>query len=331
MSNDSPTFKKNEVQWASGDPLGEALHFLHMCGTFYTRSELSAPWGLALPALPDCLMFHVVTAGSCWLVVDGEEPCLLKPGDFALVSHGEGHQLLSELDEPATDLFDIPREQVSERYEILRHGGAGEATSLICGAVNFQHHAAQQLVSFLPKLICIDAWRSPQMEWFQSTLRLMAAEASELRPGGETIITRLADILVIQAIRAWMADNPFGQTGWLGALQDKQIGHAILAIQRQPARAWTVELLAEEVAMSRSAFAARFKKLVGESPMQYLAEWRMNIAANWLKERELSVAELASRLGYQSEAAFSRAFKRVNGVSPGLIRRNDEKEISSNF
>lgn len=323
MSNNGPPIKNKEVQWASGDPLGEALHFLHMSGTFYTRSELTAPWGLDLPALPDCLMFHVVTAGHCWLVVEGEEPRQLKPGDFALVPHGEGHQLLSELDESAIDLFDIPREQISERYEILRHGGGGEVTSLICGAVNFQHHAAQQLVSFLPRMMCIDAWRSPQMEWFQSTLRLMATEASELRPGGETIITRLADILVIQAIRAWMADNPFGQTGWLLALQDKKIGNAILAIQRAPAQAWTVESLAEEVAMSRSAFAARFKKMVGESPMQFLAEWRMNVAASWLKEREISVAELASRLGYQSEAAFSRTFKKFVGISPGRVRRSD--------
>lgn len=321
MNNAKPRFKKNEVRWESSDPLGEALHFLHMCGVFYTRSEFTAPWGLDLPPLHDCLMFHVVTSGRAWLVVEGEEPRLLQSGSFALVPHGEGHQLLSELDEPAVNLFDLPREQVSERYEILHHGSGGEMTSMICGAVSFQHPAAQQLVSLLPKLICIDVWRSPQMEWFQSTLRLMAAEASELRPGGETIITRLADILVIQAIRSWMADNPFSQTGWLGALQDKQIGRAILAIQRDPARVWTVELLAEEAVMSRSAFAARFKKLVGEPPMQYLAQWRMSVAATWLRERELSVAELASRLGYQSGAAFSRAFKRFIGVSPSLICR----------
>ena len=308
--------------WTSGDPLGEALHFLHMSSVFYTRSELAGPWGLALPALPDCLMFHVVTSGSCWLVVDGEESRLLKPGDFALLPHGEGHQLLSEPGQPATDLFDLPREQVSERYEILRHGKGGEMCKLICGAVNFKHPAAQHLVRSLPKLMCIDTWHSPQLEWFQSTLRLMATEANELRPGGETIITRLADILVIQAIRSWMADNPFAQPGWLGALQDRQIGPAILAIQREPSHAWTVNLLAGEVAMSRSAFAARFKKLVGESPMQYLTDWRMHVAASWLKEQTLSVGELADRLGYQSEAAFSRAFKRSIGISPGMVRRS---------
>ena len=162
------------------------------------------------------------------------------------------------------------------------------------------------------------------MEWIQSTLRLMAAEARELRPGGETIITRLADILVIQAIRTWLAEDPSAKTGWLGALQDKQIGYSILLIQRDPAREWTVASLAEEVAMSRSAFAARFKELVGESPLQYITRWRMNLALTWLKEENVSLGELANRLGYRSEAAFSRAFKRLIGVSPGSARRNTQ-------
>ena len=193
---------------------------------------------------------------------------------------------------------------------------------MICGAVRFDHPAAHQLVRLLPRLICIKAWGSPQMEWIQSTLHLMATEARELRPGGETIITRLADILVIQTIRSWMAEDPLAQTGWLGALQDKQIGYAILLIQRDPARAWTVASLADEVAMSRSAFAARFKELVGEPPMQYITRWRMNVALTWLKGEDVSLGDLANRLGYQSEAAFSRAFKRFIGVSPGAARRN---------
>ena len=322
MNKAASNLNTSEITWASGDPLGEALHALHMSGVFYTRSELTAPWGLTLPSVPGCLMFHVVTSGSCWIVVKGEEPHLLKPGEFSLVPHGEGHKLLSKKNTPAKNLLDLPREHVSDRYEILRHGNGGEMTRLVCGAVNFQHPAAHHLVNLLPRLMCIDTWHTPQMEWFQSTLRLMTSEADEMRPGGETIITRLADILVIQAIRSWMSNNPTAKTGWLGALQDKQIGRAILAIQRAPEYEWTVELLAEEVAMSRSAFAARFKKLMGETPMKYLLNWRMHIAMTWLKERELTVAELADQLGYQSEAAFSRAFKRVTGLSPRQIRRD---------
>lgn len=329
MSTAHSDVDRPEVPWISVDPLGEALHFLHMSGVFYTRSEFSAPWALALPAFPDCLMFHVVTSGSCWLEIEGVAPRLLHPGDLTLVPHGEGHRLSSEPGIPAERLFDLPREQISERYEILRHGKGGAVSNLICGTVRFDHPAAHQLVRFLPKLISVEAWQSPQMEWVQSTLRLMAAEAESIQPGGETIITRLADILVIQAIRSWIAEDTSAQTGWLGALHDKQIGYAILLVQREPSRPWTVASLADEVAMSRSAFAERFKALVGESPMQYIAHWRMNVALSTIKRENVAVGELAQRLGYQSEAAFSRAFKRYIGVSPGAARRSGADLVSN--
>ena len=303
--------------WAPlADPLGEALHTLRMDSSLYTRSEFTAPWGLELPALPDHVMFHVVTSGSCWLKVEGEEPRQLKPGDLALVPHGRGHRLLSELGAAAAKLFDLPREQVSERYEVLRHGGSGAATTMMCGAVRFGHATARRLVKLLPGMIVIDAWTSPQMDWIQSTLRFMTDEARELRPGGETVITRLADVLVIQAIRAWIAQDPAAQRGWLRALRDPQIGRALALVHRQPERAWTLALLAAEAAMSRSAFAARFTGLVGEPVMRYVTRFRMQLALDALRDGT-SVGELASRLGYQSEAAFRRAFKRFAGVSPG--------------
>jgi AraC-like DNA-binding protein len=306
----------------SMDPLGEALHLLRMSGTFYCRSELTAPWGLQLPAMRGCLSFHVVTSGRCWLEVAGSEPLLLEPGDLSLVPHGEGHRLSSAPGAPAARIEDLTREMVSDRYAILRHGGGGAVATLVCGAVSFDHPAAHQLVKLLPKVIHVQAARSPQMDWMQSTLHLMALEARELRPGGETIITRLADILIIQAIRSWIQEDPAAQTGWLGALQDKQIGQAIALIHRDPARTWSVESLAREVAMSRSAFSARFTERVGEPVMQYVTRWRMHVALTWLKEDSAALGEMASRLGYQSEAAFSRAFKRFIGVSPGSVRRS---------
>ena len=313
--------------WAVVDPLGEALHFLRMTGAFYCRSEFKAPWGLALPAMKDCLMFHFLTSGRCWLEVDGAEHRLLQPGDLALVPHGEGHRLVSDPGTPASKLFDLPREQVSERYEILRLGEGGPGTSLICGAVRFDHPAAHHLVKLLPKVIRVEASSSSHMDWMESTLRFMAAEAKALRPGGETVITRLADILVIQAIRSWIDQDPAARTGWLGALQDRQIGRAITLIHRDPARAWTLASLAAEVAMSRSAFAARFTELVGEPAIHYVARWRMHVALTWLKQDDTRIGDLASRLGYQSEAAFSRAFKRFIGVPPGAIRRNGDATI----
>ena len=304
------------------DPLGEALHVLRLSGTLYSRCEFTAPWGLALPPFPDSLMFQVVTAGRCWLEVDGDEPRLLQPGGLGLVPHGEGHRLVSEPGADAVGLFDAPREHLTDRYEIIRFGGGGSPTSLICGTVRFDHPAALHLIDVLPNVVSVDAWNASESEWLSSTLRFMAAEARATRPGGETVVTRLADILVIQAIRAWIASDPAAQTGWLGALRDRQIGGVFAQVQRDLAHPWTVASLADSVAMSRSAFAARFHALVGEPPMQYVTRWRMQVAATWLRSEDTTIGEIALRLGYDSEAAFSRAFKRVVGVSPGTVRRN---------
>jgi AraC-like DNA-binding protein len=293
-----------------------------MNGAYYCRSELTAPWGLTLPPMPGYLWFHVVTSGRMWLETEDEQQGWIGLGELALVPHGEGHVLRSEPGAPAPGILDLEREVVSDRYEILRHGEGGSPTGLICGAVRFAHPAAGNLIEILPATVHIEASSSPRLEWMRSLLQLMATEAGELRPGGEAVITRLGDILVIQAIRAWMESDPAAQRGWLGALGDPQIGRAISAIHRDPARDWTVASLAHELAMSRSAFAARFTELVGEPVMSYVARWRMHVAVAALKEEGATVGQLADRLGYRSEAAFSRAFKRVIGVSPGTVRRS---------
>ena len=207
---------------------------------------------------------------------------------------------------------------------MIRHGGDGPVTRLICGAVHFDNPAARQLIDFLPPVIGIRADGAPEVEWLHSTLRFMAAEARHLKPGGETVITRLADVLVIQTIRAWLADEGrhvrSAQPNWLKALHDPRAGRAIAMIHRRPEADWSVESLAAEVGMSRSAFAAHFRDLAGETPMQYATRWRMLLAASLLYEKDVPLAELAARVGYRSEAAFSRAFKRVMGVTPGRVR-----------
>ena len=308
--------------WAPADPLGEALHFLRMSGAFYCRSELSAPWGMTLPGMPEYVWFHVVTTGHALLDAGAAAATPLRRGDLALVPHGRGHRLLSDPAAATPGILDLERELISDRYEILRHGGGGAPTTLICGAVRFGHPAARRVVELLPPVVRVEAADSEESERMQSTLRLMATEARELRPGGETVITRLGDILVIQAIRSWLDGDAAPRTGWLGALQDPHVGRAIALIHREPARAWTVASLAGEVAMSRSAFAARFTELVREPPMEYVTRWRMHVALAALREDGAAVAELASRLGYRSEAAFARAFKRVIGVPPGAARRD---------
>jgi AraC-like DNA-binding protein len=300
-----------------------------MNGAFYCRSELTAPWGMTMMPMPGYVWFHVVTTGRVWLEAGDAEPTLLQPGDLGLVPHGEGHVLCSEPGVDAPGVLELDREEISDRYELLRHGGGGAPTMLVCGAVRFDHPAARNLVEILPPLLHVEASGSPEQDWMQSTLRLMAVEARELRPGGEAVITRLGDILVVQAIRSWIETDPAARTGWLGALQDRQIGRALSLIHRDPARAWTVASLADELAMSRSAFAARFTELVDEPAMQYVTRWRMQVAVDSLKEEGATVAELANRLGYRSEAAFARAFKRVIGVPPGAVKRAEPLSYAS--
>ena len=303
------------------DALGEALHWLRMSGAFYCRSEFTEPWGLTLPPLPGYLWFHVVTSGGFELKDEEGGLTELGSGDLALVTHGAGHVLQSDSAAPAPGILELHREEISDRYEVLRHGAGGRLTRMMCGAVRFDHPAARNLINLLPDVIHIEAGSGPDTVSIQGTLSLIAAETRHPRPGGEAVITRLADVLVIQAIRAWIETDERAQTGWLGALRDDQIGRALAMIHTDPARAWTVAALADELAMSRSAFAARFTELVGEPAMQYVTRWRMRMAVNALRDEQATVAELANRLGYRSEAAFARAFKRVTGAAPGSVKR----------
>ena len=309
-------------------PPCEPLHFLRMTGVFYCRSELTAPWGIALPAMGDCMMLHMVTSGECQLVVDGVPTCHLKEGDLALVPHGAGHLLLDDPETEPVPLFDLDRELISERYEILRCGGGGNGTGLMCAVVRFEHPAAFHLLDLLPRVIRVEVGTGSD-DLFPGMMKMMAAEARTMRPGGETVITRLADILVIHVIRTWMTQDAAAQTGWLAALRDEKIGRAITMIHREPAKEWSVASLAHEVAMSRSAFAARFTELVGEPAMRYVTRWRMHLALLRLRETDDPLWETAEQLGYRSEAAFSRAFKRFFGISPGAARKREQGAILS--
>jgi AraC-like DNA-binding protein len=268
-----------------------------------------------------CLSFHVVTDGHCWLELRDHGRRLLAPGDLVLVPHGQGHRLMSDRQVKARRIDEVAVERVSDLYGVLRHGsGRTPTTGLICGAVRFEYPAAQPLVELLPRIIHIEAARALETDWIESAIRMLVVEARQLRPGGEAVITRLADIVVINAIRAWVESDEAAKVGWLGALRDRQIGAAIVHVHRNPSHEWTVASLAREAGMSRSAFAARFTLLVGESAMHYVSRWRMYTAFSWLKGDRTAVSEVASRLGYRSEAAFSRAFKRLMGVSPGSVR-----------
>jgi AraC-like DNA-binding protein len=306
---------------------------LRMRSTFYCSSELSEPWALEMPAIADSVSFHVVTTGSCWVRLPAGEPIELRAGDLALVPHGRGHDLLSEPSAargPRVDL--VPQRYLTEKYSILRHGGPGRVTQLICGIVSFDDPAARELMRALPSILHVDGHALSAASSIRDTLRLMAGELSYPQPGGEAVATRLADILVVQAIRTWLATEPGATTGWLRAVQDERIGRAIEAIHDDPGDEWNLDRLARLAAMSRSSFSARFSELVGETPIGYLTRWRMSIARTRLIEEDITAGRLAAELGYQSEAAFNRAFTRVNGRTPGSIRRDrrvEQPEVSA--
>lgn len=298
---------------SADDPLAEALHYLRMDGMFYCRSELTAPWGFELPPMPDHLWFHVVASGSCTLVDAQGTETLLSAGDVAILPHGAGHRAFDIAGTPMPSVFEIPHDYISEQYAILRHGGGGESANIICGVVQLSHPAAHALTAMLPELIHVQG---------SGLISLIEEETRASRAGGETVITRLCDVLVIQAIRSWIDSDPAAQAGWLGALRDPSIGAAIALIHNDPSVDWTVVSLASEVGMSRSGFSARFNTMVGVPPMQYITRWRMSVAEDLLRRGSDSILTIATQLGYHSEAAFSRAFKRETGRAPSHLRRD---------
>lgn len=303
------------------DPLAEALQHLRMDGMFYCRSELTAPWGIELPPMPNCLWFHVVMDGTCTITTADGTARHVGPGDILVLPHGSGHRAADDPASATPLVFDLPHEYISRQYAVLRHGDGGAPCSIICGVAHLGHPAARLLLTVLPEVMHIDAATGRcQWEWLPSILALIAAEAQTTRPGGETVVTRLSDILVIHAIRAWIETSPEAQTGWLQALRHPQIGHAISLIHRAPARDWTVASLAASVGMSRSNLSARFTELVGLSPKHYITQWRIRLAEDLLTDPNRSLADIAISIGYRSEAAFSRAFKRETGIAPSRAR-----------
>jgi AraC-like DNA-binding protein len=300
--------------WTPVDPVGDLLADLRIHGTFYCRSEATAPWGVEMPAFPGCMTFHVVTRGSVLLEVDGGQR-VLGAGDLALVPHGRGHLLRSAPGAPVAGRADLlPQQQLGEHYSVLRLDGGGDRAGMVCGVVEPARPGAAHLLGLLPPVLVVDGRESARTAWLPLLLRVIADEAAEDRPGAEAVVTRLADVVVLQAVRAWL-DTAATGPGWLRALRDPQVGQAVALLHRDPGAAWTLTRLAREARMSRSSFAARFTELAGEPVMHHLARWRMHLATVALGEGA-RVGELAGRLGYESEAAFSRAYKRIVGVPP---------------
>jgi AraC-like DNA-binding protein len=287
----------------------------------FCRSELRAPWGMALQR-SDYAHFHVIERGGAWLRIEGRDPVALAGGDLVVVPHGTGHTLTDSLATKARPLSEMAGRAASEGgCVVMRGGGDGAETQLVCGSFRFERRDAHPLVELLPPLIHLRPAENPAAEWLEATLRFLAWETREAKPGTETIVSRLTDVIFVQVLRAFTLSLPAGRGGWLGALRDRPVGAALAHIHRSPERDWTNASLAEAVGLSRSRFAARFTALVGEPPLTYLSRWRLETAASLLQDGVLGLGEIAARVGYESEAAFSKAFRRRFGAPPGAWRR----------
>lgn len=303
--------------------LSETLTDFGMTGVFYAASEAHAPWGIAIPPLPGTIVFHLVTAGEMVLEVD-DERLTMRAGDIVLVPHGTGHHLLDAPGRPVVPLFDLPRLEIGDRYERMRIDGPGARTELVCGAVSFTGLGVARLVRSLPPVLQAD--RADDAAWMRAAFDVIGAESRRPRPGSDVVTARLADILVVQVVRSWL-ESATPDSGWVAGLRDPFLGRALAAFHAAPAAPWSLSSLAAEAGMSRSAFAARFRELLGEPPMSYVTAWRMDVAARLVRERELSLARVAERVGYQSEAAFNRAFRRSHGMTPGAFARHDHSVL----
>jgi AraC-like DNA-binding protein len=300
------------------DPITDVFTAMRVESVVYARFEATAPWGFSTEACPHAC-FGMVSRGNCWLTVEGSpKPIPLTGGDCFLLAPGGAHALR---DHPRTRTRSIADVLRGRSGDVIHFGGGGAPTSIVGGKFTFDATNSKPLTDLLPPLIHVKADQARTLA-LQTTLQLLASETAAPAPGSQLVINRLADILFIQALRAYIASEGSSHTGWLSALSDPQIGAALRSMHEKIEHPWTVAGLASEAGMSRSAFALRFKELVGEAPLEYVTRWRMYKASRLLRERDNKLAEVANSIGYDSDGAFNKAFKRVIGVTPGEYRRS---------
>lgn len=305
------------------DPLSETVNRLRTQGHLYGRLEFAAPWAFRFPGHKGiCLM---VTRGSCFLGVDEQEPSVpLVGGDFVLLSAPRNYSLRNSPDATLRPIEEVISEAAFRHSRLIRFiEGGGPRTSLIAGCFTFATPESEWLARSLPPIIHVSSPGAHSPQWFQSTLQFVEVEITQDQPGATAVVDRLAEVLFVHALRTHISiANRHESPSWLRALSDPQIAMALGMMHSEPDQPWTVTELGRAVSMSRSAFAARFKELVGVTPLDHLTEWRMVRAAGLLREKpSMKLEAVAAAVGYESESAFGRVFRRQFGVSPASYRR----------
>ncbi|MGZ6070205.1 MAG: AraC family transcriptional regulator [Myxococcaceae bacterium] len=320
----------------STDVLSDVLRAVRLTGAVYFSVDASAPFAAealparevaphVMPGVEHVLEYHLITQGKCWAGIVGEEPLLLHEGDIIVFPQGDPHIMSSTPGMRGQTSLDTYRRPVGSRLPFsLSEQGGGARTQMVCGFLGYDARPFNPLLATLPRTLRVSAREGGG--WLEALANLAVAETTAGRTGGECVLARASELMFVEVIRRYVATLPPEQTGWLAGLRDPFVGRALAALHDRPAEPWTVESLAREAALSRSALAERFAHLVGEAPMQYLTRWRMQLAATLLRTRAASVFEAAVEVGYASEAAFSRAFKKIVGVPPAAWREGRRTE-----
>jgi len=307
----------------SQDPLSDILRALRMKGTIYFRTDFNPPWGVAVPEFSNVARFHLAARGSCWVRVAGEEqPVHLAQGDLIVIPHGAAHVLADDPDREPSSLDDVLEKSGFKGTGALVYGGedGGRSTQLICGHFAFDDTAIHPLLEALPRYIHISGSESLNNAWLESAMKFITVESLGGEPGSDAVVHRLSEIIFIQAVRVYV-DRMGSDAGSLAGIADPQIGRALGAMHSSPQAPWTVEGLAREAGMSRTAFAVKFAQLIGMTPHSYLTQWRMQEAGRKLRETGDPILTVAEHAGYRSEAAFNRAFKKWFDATPASYRR----------
>jgi len=326
------------------DALSDVLRAVKLSGAVYLNGEFCAPWCVEGPAdaalcaafMPNSrhvIAYHLVVEGSCWAKLSDSDdlPIELCAGELLVVPQGELHMMSSAIALLGMSPDVLTEEQLKvSPGDIIRlaHGGSGDRTRILCGFLACDDVAGNPLLASLPRLFKVDVRNGSGSAWLESSLRFAAQEAAVARPGGATVLAKLSELLFVEAVRRCIDTLPEDEKNWLAGLRDRFVGRALSLMHAQPAHAWTVEELARAVGLSRSTLAERFSDFVGQPPMQYLGRWRLQIAAQQLRDGEKSLAVVAENVGYDSEAAFNRAFKREFGLPPASWRKSEIRSRS---
>ncbi len=314
------------------DALSDALRVLRMTGAVFLDAEFTAPWCVvshggqhgpsAVPGAPNTVFFHVLTEGRCRARLDKDgETVELEAGDLIMLPRDDTHLLGSDLHLAPILADKLIQADASSGLMRIQHGGGGDKTRLVCGFLSCDERLCRPMLEALPRILRVPLGDGPATAWLTSLLRAGAREAAAPRPGGETVLAKLSELLFVEAMRRYIELLPEGQRGWLAGLGDRFVGRALALMHERPGHDWTVDELAAQVGLSRSSLAQRFTDFIGQPPMQYLTRWRLTVAAQRLRTEGTPLSRLAEDSGYDSEAAFNRAFKRALGTTPAAWRR----------